>query len=84
MTIIATIHQPSGDIFNLFDRLIVLHDGYTVYQGPIKGLSKYFNDLGIDKIGKFTNLADYVIKLSQAPHACLKGLTHQKLYDFYN
>jgi ABC-type multidrug transport system ATPase subunit len=24
MTVIATIHQPSGDVFQLFDRLIVL------------------------------------------------------------
>ena len=31
MTIIATIHQPSGEIFNLFDRLMVLQDGYTIY-----------------------------------------------------
>jgi len=28
MTIIATLHQPSGEIFDLFDRLIVLHDGF--------------------------------------------------------
>ena len=27
MTIVATLHQPSGEIFDLFDRLIVLHNG---------------------------------------------------------
>lgn len=27
MTVIATIHQPSGEIFNLFDRLICLQEG---------------------------------------------------------
>ena len=31
MTVIATIHQPSGDVFNLFDRMILLHDGFTLY-----------------------------------------------------
>ena len=28
MTIVAPIHQPSGDIFSILDRVIVLHDGY--------------------------------------------------------
>lgn len=27
MTVIATIHQPSGEVFQLFDRLVVLQDG---------------------------------------------------------
>ena len=39
MTIIATVHQPSGEVFNCFDRLIVLQDGYAVYQGPLNELS---------------------------------------------
>ena len=38
MTIVATIHQPSGEVFDQFDRLIVLHDGYTLYQGPLNEL----------------------------------------------
>ena len=28
MTVVATIHQPSGEIFSVLDRLIVLQDGY--------------------------------------------------------
>lgn len=31
MTIICTIHQPSGEIFNQFDKLTLLHDGFTLF-----------------------------------------------------
>lgn len=34
MTIVATIHQPSAEIFLMFDRVIFLSDGYTIYNGP--------------------------------------------------
>lgn len=32
-TIVLTIHQPSYDIFELLDKLILLDNGMTVYQG---------------------------------------------------
>lgn len=63
MTIIATIHQPSGEVFEQFDRLIVLHDGFTLYQGPLNELGSFFQGLGCN-LGKFQNAADYVIKLA--------------------
>lgn len=31
-TVIFTIHQPDTDIFNLFDRLMLLVDGRFIYQ----------------------------------------------------
>lgn len=34
MTILTTIHQPSGPLFMLFDRVIVMSEGYVVYNGP--------------------------------------------------
>lgn len=32
-TIISTIHQPSSEAFMYFDRLLLMCDGHTVYQG---------------------------------------------------
>ena len=33
-TIVATIHQPSSEIFSSFDRMIIMVQGNLVYQGP--------------------------------------------------
>lgn len=32
-TIVSTIHQPSSEIFDQFDKLILLVRGHTIYQG---------------------------------------------------
>ncbi len=36
VTIVCSIHQPQSKIFNLFDSLILLKSGNTIYQGPRK------------------------------------------------
>ena len=33
-TIIASIHQPSSEVFNCFDTLFLLSEGRTIYFGP--------------------------------------------------
>ena len=46
MTLIATIHQPSSDIFNCFDKVLVLADGNQIfYDKPFntKHFFKLFN-----------------------------------------
>jgi ABC-type multidrug transport system ATPase subunit len=35
-TVVSTIHQPSSSAFAFFDRLILMCDGYIVYQGLAK------------------------------------------------
>ena len=45
-TIIATIHQPSSQIFDCFDKLLLLSQGLTVYMGSARESISYFTDLG--------------------------------------
>lgn len=43
--IIATIHQPNADLFQRFDKLLLLDKGgVQVYFGKTKGIFKYFNE----------------------------------------
>ncbi|KAL4150858.1 hypothetical protein PRNP1_010254 [Phytophthora ramorum] len=45
-TVIATIHQPSSELFALFDQLYLLSDGSTVYHGRASESVDYFASLG--------------------------------------
>ncbi|XP_045821775.1 ABC transporter G family member 1-like [Trifolium pratense] len=46
MTIIASIHQPSNEIFRLFHNLCLLSSGKTVYFGPVSAANKFFSSNG--------------------------------------
>ena len=61
-TIISTIHQPSSEAFNEFDRLLLMSDGYVVYQGEAKMSAQYFIDLGFS-IPTFSNPADTYMRI---------------------
>jgi ATP-binding cassette subfamily G (WHITE) protein 2 len=56
-TVISTIHQPSSEAFFFFDRLLLMCDGYTVYQGRAKNAPRYFSEIGYP-ISGFCNPAD--------------------------
>ncbi|KAL7750640.1 hypothetical protein RI367_003982 [Sorochytrium milnesiophthora] len=58
-TIVATLHQPSSEIFHIIDDVIVLADGMILYAGPTKELVGYFSSVGY-KCPRYTNPLDYV------------------------
>jgi hypothetical protein len=45
-TIICTVHQPSGDMLEIWDNLILMSSGQIVYSGPIKLLDDHLQRLG--------------------------------------
>ncbi|KAJ6818474.1 ABC transporter G family member 11 [Iris pallida] len=45
-TVIASIHQPSSEVFELFDRLFLLSGGKTVYFGQASQAYEFFANAG--------------------------------------
>ncbi|KAL1990526.1 hypothetical protein VTN49DRAFT_6365 [Thermomyces lanuginosus] len=62
-TVIFTIHQPRSNIVALFDRLILLANGKTVYSGPFSTCQTYFDRVGYPCPPGF-NIADFLVDLT--------------------
>lgn len=62
-TVIFTIHQPRSNIVALFDRLILLAKGRTVYSGPFSSCQRYFDEIGYSCPPGF-NIADFLVDLT--------------------
>jgi ABC-type multidrug transport system ATPase subunit/ABC-type multidrug transport system permease subunit len=64
LIIIATLHQPSSELYNLIDKLIIINKGHLIYNGYQSNAINYFNKLGYNCPYNY-NPADYFITLSQ-------------------
>jgi len=70
----ATIHQPAADIFFKFDRVILLSEGYTIYNGPPGRVKDYFEQFGLT-MGRFSNPADKLSNIASEPRRTLNAIT---------
>ena len=71
-TVVFTIHQPRSNIVALFDQLILLAKGRTVYSGPFAKCQHYFDSIGYPCPPGF-NIADYLVDLTM--HAANEQLS---------
>jgi ATP-binding cassette subfamily G (WHITE) protein 2 len=62
-TVIFTIHQPRSNIVALFDRLLLLAKGRTVYSGEFGQCQDFFDHIGYSCPPGF-NIADYLVDLT--------------------
>lgn len=63
-SILCTIHQPSSEVFFLFDSCIFLKQGRVLYQGPVSTVAQHFSSLGFECPANY-NPADFVMFISQ-------------------
>lgn len=82
LSILCTIHQPSAELFQVFDRLLLLRKGgQTVYFGDIgpnsTKLIGYFERNGAAKCGSDENPAEYILTVIGA------GATATSEFDWH-
>ncbi|KAK9917054.1 hypothetical protein WJX75_000354 [Coccomyxa subellipsoidea] len=61
-TIVLTIHQPSSDICERFDDLILLSSGRMLYCGPWPEADNYFATAGFERPG-YRSTAEHILTL---------------------
>ncbi|CAF3064940.1 unnamed protein product, partial [Rotaria sp. Silwood2] len=62
-TILTSIHQPSSQIFQSFDQLILLADGKTIFKGKPSNALAYFGTLDYFSPPQY-NPADFIMDLA--------------------
>ena len=78
---IMTIHQPSAELFHLFDRLILMAEGQIVYQGQTRESLHYFSQMGFE-CPRFSNLSDYLVSILHQKNS-ENEKNHQKFVEAY-
>ncbi|MFS7986458.1 putative ABC-type sulfate transporter [Helianthus anomalus] len=86
-TIVCTIHQPSIDIFEAFDELILLKNGgCMIYCGPVGHNScrviEYFESIsGVPKIRDNYNPATWMLEITSASVEAEVGVNFGQIYS---
>lgn len=62
--VVAVIHQPSAQVWELFDNVMFMTKGKLVYHGPVDGVVEYFASRGYMCPSQYTP-ADYILFLLQ-------------------
>lgn len=61
-TIIATLHQPSSELFALFDRILLMAEGRVAFMGTADQAIVFFKSLGTGCPSNY-NPADYFVQM---------------------
>ncbi|XP_054160832.1 protein white-like [Oppia nitens] len=66
-TVICTIHQPSSQVFKLFEQLLLIADGRVAFMGKIDDAYNFFSTIGYTCPTNFNPCDYYIEQLAVIP-----------------
>ncbi|OWA50620.1 Protein white [Hypsibius exemplaris] len=63
-TVIVTIHQPSSEVFAMFDRLLLMSEGRVAYLGGADKAQEFFAQVGLPCPANFNPADHYIYSLA--------------------
>ena len=83
--ILCTIHQPSGILFEIFDRVLFLKDGHSVYFGDIgpnsRTLIDYFYQHGARACGIEENPSEWLLDITNSRPAANNSVDWPEIWQ---
>ncbi|TXG74385.1 hypothetical protein EZV62_002964 [Acer yangbiense] len=80
-TVLMALLQPAPETFDLFDDLVLLSEGYVVYQGPREDALEFFESLGF-KLPPRKGVADFLQEVTSKKDQAQYWADHSKPYRF--
>ncbi|CAG8527463.1 4839_t:CDS:2 [Ambispora gerdemannii] len=81
LTVIASIHQPSTETYELFDKLCLIGRGRTLYMGSREAALSYFEGLG-HVCPAYSNPADHFLRLVNSDFMADKTKAQEHISNF--
>ncbi|KAJ8314084.1 hypothetical protein KUTeg_008645 [Tegillarca granosa] len=66
-TILCTIHQPSSEVYDMFDEVLLLAEGRVAFMGPTKEALGYFSRLGYNCPVNYNPADFFIMNLAVIP-----------------
>lgn len=66
-TVLCTIHQPSSEVFALFDRILLMGEGRVAFLGPVAEAGSFFASMSMPCPVNYNPADFYIHTLAIAP-----------------
>ncbi|XP_050236360.1 ABC transporter G family member 31 [Mercurialis annua] len=80
-TVLMALLQPPPETFDLFDDLVLLSEGYMVYQGPRTEVLQFFESLGF-RLPPRKGVADFLQEVTSKKDQAQYWADHSKPYEY--